>query len=1236
MGVVFRVEDRDRGGEVALKLLRSVDPQGIFRFKQEFRSLADMTHPNLVPLYELVASGDQWFFTMELVDGSGFLEYVRRESLADEQQTEPIDKPPTDTASTIMGSVSSGSGSGSERRPTRSRKRRAPALETDTEFDGLRRAIAQLARGVRALHRSGQLHRDVKPSNVIVTPDGRVVLLDFGVATALEAQRNVDGTQRIIGTPSYMAPEQGAGRPLTEASDWYAVGVILYEAVCGVRPFDGDVEDVLAVKQTLDPQPLREFAPKVPKALEHLCLRLLARDPAERPSGDDIIAELEGARARTPSGAPPRAAPPSDTVLIGRERELDTLRTAFATARAGTAQTVFVHGASGMGKSALVQHFIGEINSVEGAVVLDGKCYERESVPYKALDNLIDSLTQHLLTLPRDDVWDLVPPDVPALARSFPVLRQVEAVLADGAAHLDSPDPHEQRRRAYGALRDLLAGLARRGPLVLCLDDLQWGDTDSAALLIEVLAEPDPPPLLLIASYRSEDLDTSAFLAEFLPSQATATNVAVTRLPVAKARDLADALLADAGPVSRQYAEDIARESGGNPFFVHELVHYLRESDGERMSLGSQVSLEEVLQRRLQQLLPPTRRLLDAVALAGLPIQQAIARTAAELPADERAALAQLRSAKLVRTRGDRQEDLVESFHDRIREAVLYSLAPERAKELHRRLALGLEGAGNTDPEVLAVHFEQAGHNERAAHYMARAAQNATEALAFERAATLYRRALATHPVEGAEAAELYGNLGAAFARAGRGADGAAAYLEAAGHSSPGAAIDHKRKAAEHLLHSGHFDEGSAVLGDVMSTIGISVPDTHRGALTSLLLQRVRVRIRGLRFKPRDASELRSEELAHLDACWSAAIGLDMLDLLRGADFHTRHLLLALKSGERRHVARALAAEAAFSGVSSGRVTKRSARLMERAQQLAEELGDDAALGWAWGGEGLAAYMAGHWGAARESLDRAEQVLLERCTGMTWELSCVQLYQLWALSRTGELGELARRVDGLLREARDRDDLYTITNVTTGWPSLAWLARDEPGEARRLALQALENWAPNAYHFQHYWQMIALANVDLYEGDGDAALARVLDNWPRMKRAYMLRIRIIPIETAALRARCYLAAARGENREPYLRAAERDARMLARVKMPGCAGYALRTRGGISAARGDRPAAAKLLAQAADLFEADGMRLHAATARRRAGDLSGDDALLQASDEQLRELGIAEPARMTRAFVPIG
>src|SRR6185436_17129093 len=219
------------------------------------------------------------------------------------------------------------------------------------------------------------------------------------------------------------------------------------------------------------------------------------------------------------------------------------------------------------------------------------------------------------------------------------------------------------------------------------------------------LGPPDPPALLLLGTYRTEEESSSALLGElFRPDAGDVRKVHVPALSEPEARDLACALLGDEESAGDRRASLVALESEGSPFFVVELVRHLN-LPVTSTTAPSTMSLEEVLRSRFARLSPDAQRLLELISVAGGPLEQGVAGRAADLAGDPMLALAELRAGHLVRTRGTREVDEVETYHDRIRETVARCVDPKRLLVHHLRLALELEASGRADPEVLSSHF---------------------------------------------------------------------------------------------------------------------------------------------------------------------------------------------------------------------------------------------------------------------------------------------------------------------------------------------------------------------------------------------------------------------------------------------------------------------------------------------------------------------------------------------------
>jgi len=1236
MGVVYEAHDREMDKIVALKTLTRAEAAHIYRFKREFRTLADVSHPNLVALYELMSDGQHWFFTMELVKGVTFIQHIRPETAGavDSATDNTLPGPRTrlvrhtdSEAETEVFDSSHLSLESAERAPLDDAQ---PAVAAYYKLDlpRLRSALQQLAEGVNRLHELGKLHRDIKPSNVLVTDEGRVVLLDFGLVEDIEPEHS---ETLLAGTPDYMSPEQGAQMAISKASDWYSVGVILYQALTGRLPFRGRFFEVMMRKQTRDPIQPRELNRDVSRDLNDLCIRLLRRDAEARPTGREILRTL-GART---TGTLPASfvSTTAESAFIGRERLLAELHDAFSATSEGETVSVYVHGNSGMGKSTLVRTFLDQIKEQKHKpIILQGRCYERESVPYKALDGVVDSLSRHLASLRHGRAEALMPHNSLALARVFPVMLQVDAIFNARSARPETVDLFTLRRQAFGALRELLGRIASRQPLVIYIDDLQWADADSTFLLEDLLQPPDAPKLLLVGSFRTEDLETKPFLKQLLQGTGTDTcrELFVGPLPGGEARELTRSLFASVGISSEPFIDSIVHEAGGSPFLLEQLTHYGMMN--ERAATAG-ITLATMLEERIRQLPAGSRQFLDTLAVARRPVNQDVAVSAAGLNDDALKVLSALRTAQFVRSGGTGYG--VEIYHDRIGETLASLLADDERRQIHRHLAQALEARGLDDPEALYEDYLGAGEEDRAALHAEAAARKAASALAFDRAALYYRRAIELKP--GApNLVDLKISLGDALANAGRPAEAAKEFLDAAKSSGSQRSLTLQQRAGAQLLTGGHIEEGLEVFRVVLETAGFKLANGPKRALLSLILRRLWIRLRGLEFTERQASDIPEADLARIDICWTVAAGLGVVDLIRGADFQSRHLLLALRSGEIYRVARAMAFEVAQTAAHGGAKREQALELADRTERLAQRAANPHAIGLAIWARGLSSYLVGDWKKSAELCERAAEVLRDQCTGVTWELTIAHRFMLSSLMFLGEMVEVSHRVPQLLATALEQGNLFAATDLRTRMNPI-WLAADDPDRARAEVISALTTWPRKGFHLQHYSSLVALVQIELYTGDYEVAWKHIEGQIKPLEKSMLLRIQGLRIEAMFLRARLALASAAGQKRERRLRIAENLAHSIANEQMPWSNPLAMLIHAGLASRRADDSRAGALISQAIEGFAASDMALYAAIARRRLGEILGGDRggeLVNQADDWMSKQQIKNPAAVANLMAP--
>jgi len=671
----------------------------------------------------------------------------------------------------------------------------------------------EVCRALEFAHSHGIVHRDLKPGNVWLTapgvsgaePPSRRVggghssnaewqqtakIGDFGLAVALDRSRLTQAGM-MVGTVSYMPPEQATGGEVTPRSDLYSLGAMLYEMVTGRPPFVGD-ESVAIITQHLNAVPVSPswHNPETPPALEALIMRLLEKDPSKRPaSAGEVRQALENVatagamnRAPTPAGSLSLAgegqgegetrahgntqASPDNPMyrrtFVGREGELRQLQQAYDAATSGQGSLVMVVGEPGIGKTSICEQ-AATYAAIRGGRTLVGHCYEEGSLSLPYLP-FVEAMRSYVLAREPDGLRSDLGSGAGDVARIVSEIRdRVPVELRDAG------DPDGDRWRLLQAVSSFLRNAASVQPLVIVLEDLHDADRGTLDLLVHLAHDLAGARLLLIGTYRDIEVDRAHPLSGALAELRRIS--AFSGIPLrGLTPDEVQRMMAGVSQqeISWQFAELVHRQTEGNPLFVQEMLRYLVEEglverrDGalrrvSEESLAGRIpeGLRDVIGKRLSRLSSECNRLLSVAAVIGrdfrLDTLQAVAAS------DEEAVVGAMEEGTRVAVLQEQQEIGGVRYrfaHAFFRQTLYEELSAPRRLRLHQEIARALErqyGARIGDHAAeLAEHFAQSTDSDdlrKAIHYAEMAAERAMSVYAYGEAARHLEEALEVQEV---------------------------------------------------------------------------------------------------------------------------------------------------------------------------------------------------------------------------------------------------------------------------------------------------------------------------------------------------------------------------------------------------------------------------------------------------------------------------------------------------------
>ena len=965
--------------------------------------------------------------------------------------------------------------------------------DAERVFEKILTLIRDYAAGLAEMHTQGLLHRDIKPANLMVTPEGKGVIIDYGCVSHCSSKPRAQSI-RQIGTRGYIAPEVFAKRMHFPASDIYSLGMVLHACLHYFSsPYQPDPTNDLASGDTasqhsesplqsekrdsksdeveqqetetevterhqLTLKELADMPSSIPELLRETCVEMLDFDPNERPTAVRL------ARLGLPMGSPQRLA--VENPLLGRDSELQAMIDWAQSVSRGHPSRLNLSGESCMGKTRLITEFLRELESNDWAQVFVGRCRAREDAPFQALAQICDAIVERYLSLDRERI-KLDASSTQILCELFPSLRRV--IDWDKNQYV-SRRLEPTRADGLSAARAMCVSLVEIGPLFIIIDDAQWADRDSLHTLDYLRTMMDGLAVGIVTASRLEtDLQrVPADLEIRLSPLSSSTSLKLLQKAAERHRIKMDP------ETLRQYA----LSTNGNPFRLKELASEL--CPGGLLDRASQRSPSDsdpdgvrlpkrFWKRRFDLLSDGAQQILLLVATGGVVAIQQLKDLSGLGDAAE-AAVTELTRARLV------QDDVtggecISPFHDRIAEELIESFGEEKTQGAHAQWAEHL--SQQNSPRLaarIAGHLFQADRPHQAVGFTVQAAENADQLIAPAEAGRWY--SVAADHSDGHEQLSYLLKAAKCYEVAEQPRSASQCYNRAVDLLEPGEErYLYLRQAVTLSIRSGDFCSVRDNLCVLATQLNIPAPkpvwQSKLGAAISILKliwsrrrkERFPDSVEGviqaydLEVPHNESTESAGDYLRNrmrLEVCLQLARPNTLFDNPYSLELILQAALLVSRFGDDTQRVHVAAGQAVFQSYGGGQTRAQSERTLFALQQYVENRGSLQSKADVSSCIACVYVLATRWKQLEEHVVMAIKGYESDAANCRFEIAHTSWMELWSTWHCGRWGQLVLASRRMTSDASQRGDLFQLRITCSGFGIGAWLADDKLEEYDRV------------------------------------------------------------------------------------------------------------------------------------------------------------------------------------------